>query len=207
MEGNMTDQANNDSVPNETDAPRQPVPQPEVMEPDTANMDKIRDLLFGAQMKNLDKKLTQMSEHFTQEVAEAKAEFKSRLDSLETFVKGELQALLDRLEGEQRDRGGAVAEVATDLKSTAAGLDKKIQQLDNNLEKQARELRQQLLDQAKNLSNDIRSKHDEAQTSLRKTASGIRHDMVERGALSSMLTDVALRLNSELGDTLFSKFD
>ena len=162
--------------------------RPEVMEPDTANMDKIRDLLFGAQMKNLDKKLTQMNEHFAKEISEAKSEFKNRLDSLETYLKGELQALFERIETEQRDRGDALAEIAKDLKSSAAALDKKIQQLDNSQEKQARELRQQLLDQAKSLSDDIRIKHDEAQSALRKTASGIRHDMVERNVLSSMLT-------------------
>ncbi len=203
----MNQDANNDGLPQESESPRQPMSPPEVMEPDTANMDKIRDLLFGAQMKNLDKKLSQMNEHFSQEIYEAKAEFKSRLDSFETYVKGELQSLFERLENEQRERGNALAEIATDLKSSAAALDKKIQQLDNSQEKQARELRQQLLDQAKSLSDDIRTKHDEAQTALRKTASGIRHDMVERGVLSSMLTDVALRLNNELSDSLFSKFD
>lgn len=88
--------------------------QPELRS-DAAPMDQVRDLLFGAQLKDMETRFQRQEERFQREIADAKDAFKARLDSLENFMRSESASLLHRLQetnneldeavkAEQRDR-------------------------------------------------------------------------------------------------------
>ncbi|MDR2945473.1 MAG: hypothetical protein LBV79_01825 [Candidatus Adiutrix sp.] len=72
-----------------------------------APMDQVREILFGAQLKDMEVRFKRQEERFLREIHEVKDSLKTRLDSLENFMKSEVASLLERLKSEQEEREAA----------------------------------------------------------------------------------------------------
>jgi hypothetical protein len=132
------------------------------------------------------------------ETSDARAETKKRFESLESFIKKEIESLGVRLKSEQEERSQAGKEISRELRDTARNLDKRIAQLDELTTKSQRELRQQVLDQSKALTEEIRLRNRETTTVLTKEITELRTAKTDRAALAGMLTDLAVRLTNDL---------
>ena len=162
------------------------------------NLEKIRDILFGAQVHDFEKRFARLEERLMKETSDARAETKKRFDALESFIKKEIESLGDRLKSEQEERSQAGKEISRELRDTARNLDKRIAQLDELTTKNQRELRQQVLDQSKALTEEIRLRNRETTAALTKEITELRTAKTDRAALAGMLTDVAVRLTNDL---------
>ena len=164
---------------------------------EAGNVDKIREILFGGNMRDYDKRFSRLDERLAKESSDLRSETKRLFDSLETFVKKEFEALNNRLESEQKLRHEAVQDVSQELRYTAKALDAKLAQFDTQTTQAQRELREQLLDQSKSLSEEIRRKHDEVSSVLERQVKELNHEKTDRASLSALFTEVALRLNND----------
>lgn len=162
------------------------------------NLEKIRDILFGAQVHDFEKRFARLEERLMKETNDARAETRKRFESLESFIKKEIESLGERLKAEHEERSEAGKEISRELRDTARNLDKRIAQLDELTTKNQRELRQQVLDQSKALTEEIRLRNRETTTALTKEITVLRTAKADRAALAGMLTDVAVRLTSDL---------
>src|SRR5438105_15695084 len=126
---------------------------------ESGKVDRIRDILFGSQMRDYDGRFQRLDERLTREAVEARAEVQKRIEGLENFLKGEVQSLTNRLNAEQAERGGAIEKLARDLGETARALEWKIKNLDDRTAVEIHMLREQLLEQSKALSAEIKEKH------------------------------------------------
>lgn len=161
------------------------------------SLDKIRDILFGAQARDYEKRFVRLEERLTKESSDLREAVKRHFDSLENYIKQEFESLTERLRAEQNDRGEAVQGLSQDMKNSALAFEKRIGQLDDQLTRGQRELRQHILDQSKSLSEEIRQKHQEVSAALERDARDLREDKASRGALASLFTEMAMRLNNE----------
>lgn len=161
------------------------------------NIDKIRDILFGSQMRDYDRRFTRLEERMQRENAELKDEIRKRLETLEGYIRNEVDALSTRLKTEQSERGDSVKEVARELKEITQSLEKKTAQLDDLLNKNHRDLRQQALDQSKQLLEEIQAKHQSLSQSLDRAVQELSVDKMERNGLADLFTEMALRLNNQ----------
>jgi hypothetical protein len=162
-----------------------------------ANLEKIRDILFGAQVHDFEKRFARLEERLLKETSDARAETKKRFDTLEGFIRKEIEALGERLKSEQEERSDAVKEISKELRDSARALDKRIAQLDEVTSKNQRELRQQVLDQSKALTEEIRARNKETTTVLSREIGELRVGKTDRAALAGLLTDLAMRLSNE----------
>lgn len=162
-----------------------------------ANLEKIRDILFGAQVDDFEKKFARLEERLLKETADSRAETKKRFDSLESFIRKEVESLADRLRGEQEERMDAGKDLSRELRETAKGLEKKLGALDEQTTKGQRELRQQILDQSKALTEEIRTRVRESSTALSKEIKELRAEKTDRTALAGLFTEAAMRLTNE----------
>jgi len=165
--------------------------------PSAGNIEKIRDILFGSQMRDYDRRFARLEERLLKEAADAREDTRRRFDSLETFIKKEISALGDRVKSENQQRTQSDEEITRELRDSARSLTNKINALDENSSQAQRELRQQLLDQAKNLAEEIRQKYDDLAARLQREAHELRNDKTDRSALANLFTEVAMRLNNE----------
>ncbi len=151
------------------------------------SVDKIRDILFGSQMRDYERKFSQLEERILKEVGRLRDEQAERLAALEQALEREMTDLVKRLDGEHDDRLAA----EQDLAGTLAGLDETLQQA-------TAELRQQLEQQARTLAAEIAARHAENGERLQQEAATLREQKVDRSALSELFNELAARLGGAL---------
>jgi DNA anti-recombination protein RmuC len=162
------------------------------------NLEKIRDILFGHQMRDSDRRFARLEERLSQETQDLKEEVRKRLGILEQFVKQELEALATRISAEHQERTDSAKELSRELREMGSAFERKASQLEDHSGRIQRELRQQLLDQQVAMTEEIRQKVDEILARLARESSEIRNDKLDRAALAAILTDMAMRLADEL---------
>lgn len=161
------------------------------------NLDKVRDILFGGQMRDYEKRFNRLEDRLIKECSNLREDIKKRLDSLETYIMQEVEALNEGLRAEQSQRDEANKEIAQELKDTTKSLEKKIGQLDEQTSQKQRELRQQILDQSKNLDEDMRQKYESILAVIEREVQELRSDKTDRSTLAALFTQVAMRLNND----------
>jgi DNA repair exonuclease SbcCD ATPase subunit len=161
------------------------------------NLDKVREILFGSQARDYEKRFARLEERLLRETAEAREEVRRRSEALESYVRGEFESLTDRLKSERSERSEAVKELSRELKDLTKAFERKVAQLDDQAVKNQRELRQQILDQSKTLADDIRRRAEELTAALQRESAELRGEKADRAALAALFTEMALRLNQE----------
>ena len=174
-----------------------PAPAPEPSAPESGSVDKIRDILFGSQMRDYDKRFARLEERLIKEANDLRDETRRRFDGLESFIRSELAALSDRVRNDASRRDELNEAMSLHLQETARSIERKLSQLDEQTSQAQRDLRQQLLTQSNDLNEEIRRKHDELAAALNREADELRHDKTDRAALADLFTEMALRLSNQ----------
>ena len=162
------------------------------------NIDKVRDILFGGQMRDYERRFARLEERLVQETTDLKDEVRRRLNALEQFVKQEAESLDDRIRAEHDARMDATRELTEDARNVAKAFEKKTSHLDDTISRTQRELRQQILDLHQNMSDDLRQKIDDVVARLNRASADLRNDKTDRATLAALLTEMAMRLTNEL---------
>ena len=162
------------------------------------NLAKVRDILFGAQMRAYDKRMTRLEEHLAKELAELKEDTKKRLASLEMFAKRENESLLERLNNEAAQRGGGLKGLRRELEQTAETFGQQTAQLNEQLAKSERMLNQHILDQTHSLRDQVQEKYAALEGVLERELQTLRANAADRAELGSYLMEMGLRLRNEL---------
>jgi len=162
-----------------------------------ASLDKVRDILFGNHMRDVDRRFVRLEERVAKEVRDLKDAVKDRLDAFESYVKQETESLAAQARTEQGERSNADARLAREAADAAQSVERRTAAIDEQLAKNQREVRQSLLEQHQRLSDDIRQKIDEVLAALAREAHELRNDKTDRQALSSLLKEMAMRLTDE----------
>jgi hypothetical protein len=165
--------------------------------PGVENLDKVRDILFGSQMRDNERRFGRLEERLAKEATDLRDETRKRLDSLEAYVRKELQTLLERLKAEQTQRNEGDKELATELKEAAKALQARATELADSAAEAQRELRQEILDQSKVMRDELQAARLDGATELERTASDLRSQKIDKAALSDMFTEMAARLSEE----------
>ena len=162
------------------------------------NIDKVRDILFGGQMRDYERRFARLEERLLQETTEMKDDVRKRLAALEQFVRQEIESLADRLKTEHEERADADKDLAREARDAAKAFEKKAGQLDDQISRAQRESRQQLLELHQRMTDELRQRTDEVLARLMQEATELRNDKTDRATLASLLTEMAMRLNNEL---------
>lgn len=158
---------------------------------------KIREILFGSQVRDYDRRLAGLEDRLLKELAAMQEETRRRFDAFEAYVKNEVDALTNRLSVAQQQREEMNDDWTRRLGETGRSLEKGISRLDDNSAQAHRDLRQQILEQSKSLSEEIRQKYTELAGALAREAQGLRSEKTDRSALASFFTEIASRLEKE----------
>jgi uncharacterized protein YydD (DUF2326 family) len=161
------------------------------------NIDKIRDILFGSNMRDYEQRFARLEEALKKESSDLRETTRRHLETLEAFVHKELAALEGRLNTERDERSEGHSRLATDLSVTSTSILKKIGEMENYEAQAKREIRADLLQQSKELSDAIHNKGEELMTLLERRAQELQHSKTDRAALAGLFNEVALRLTDQ----------
>ena len=184
------------TIPKKNDAPELVSPNGD-MEQSGASVDKIRDILFGPQIKNYEARFVRLEETLARENAQIKDMMARRFESLEGFVKKETEALASRIKAERDERSDIARDLARDIKSSTDALTKKIVELDNKTAEAQSGLRQDLLAESRKLLDELRRRSDDLTNLLEKRTAELRADKADRSLIAALLADMAMNISGE----------
>lgn len=161
-----------------------------------ANVDKIRDILFGSQMRDYDRRFATVEERLMRESSALRDDLGQRLSATEQYVRGELDALGATLKGEERERMEGMREAMHALSALGREMTDRLSALADQTAQQHRDMRTALHEQHRALSEDLQRRHAEMLDALRREAADIRDAKADRTALASMFAGLAQRLSA-----------
>ncbi len=179
-------------------SPDSKLPVPDGDKHEAANVDKIRDIIFGSQMRDYEKRFSRLDERLTADAQALREDTKKRIDTLEAFVQKEIDALSQRLKTEKSERIEALKELTGEFRDAAKATEKRLSQLDDQIAKEAAVLRSQLLEQSKQLTAEIEAKYRALSSLLERETRALRTDKADRDALADLFTEMAMRLKNEI---------
>ncbi len=204
-----------------------PKPKSPGMDPGaSANIDKIRDLIFGNQMHDYEKRFSRLEERMFKEMTVSKSEARENFDSLEKYINKEMETLKDKVmteqnarseslrtierqledinraskdqvAAEQDARSEAVKNLERQLNDLSRSLVKRIGKQEDQLERGANDLRMEMSEQSQNLRADIRQKYEETASSIERVAQELRMSKADRTSLADFFSEMAMRLSNE----------
>jgi len=189
----------------EKDAKEKALPKPhpvehavaETAEASGASVEKIRDILFGSQIKNYESRFSRLEDALARETAEIKDTMRRRLDSLEAFFKSETESLAARLKTERDEREEVLNNISRELKASSVQLSKKILDLDNKAAQDRSAARQELMAESRKLLDEIRQRNDSLSALLETRVEELRNAKTDRSALAALFVEMAVRLKDE----------
>ena len=163
------------------------------------NVDQIRDILFGGQMRDYERRFLELSQRLESESQRLHNDLDQRLGQLEKRVDDHFDKLGKQLRQEIADRSAGIDDLETRMQQgqrTLRGeLQGGLQALEGDLAAKDERQREGLAE----LRQMLLTRTGELQQALTRADHDLRADKVGRTDLAGMLTELALRLNGEPG--------
>lgn len=161
------------------------------------NVDQIRDILFGGQVRDYERRFARVEEEIARELAGLREDMDKRIKALQQFTTGEIESLSERLRTESREQRAAQQNFAKQTEQEFSQVGERIGKLEESNDKQFREMRQQHHDAKEAAEEALRRVQDELVATIRRESDELANAKVARADLAAMLTEVAMRLNQE----------
>lgn len=181
-----------------SDKDRQSYPGSQEVDDSEQNVDKIREILFGGQMRDYQNRFDTLEATITAANDNLRSDLSNRIESLEGFVRREMELLGERLINERRERSQERENSTAELIETRRLLEDSLSRLDEQTALEARDIRSALQDKSRELVQVIQQSRDEFNAMLSRQANQLEDRKVGREDLAALLSEVALRLNREL---------
>lgn len=167
---------------------------------DADNVDKIRDILFGNQMREVEKRFASLEKSLASDIAALRNENALQIESLKSFIESEIEILSSRLSGEENARIENIDELEGQLKLQVKNIDKKIGDVSRALDQSSRDANQKILKQSQDFSKELSDQMGEARARMDSHREELAGAKVDKLALAEMLNTLALQINPDGSD-------
>jgi hypothetical protein len=161
---------------------------------DSGNVDKIRDILFGTQMRDYDRRFAATEERLQREAANLREDLGRRMLATEQYLRSEIETVTGSLKAEERDRLQGVREAMEAVSALHRDVTTRLGALADQTAQQQRELRGLLQELQRTLSDEMARRHDDLSDALRREATELRGTKADRAALAAMFAQFAEQL-------------
>jgi hypothetical protein len=164
---------------------------------DAPGVDKIRELLFGNQMQDYDRRFAVMEERFLQKVRDLEAESARSIQSMESSVKKQLESIASQVRQEQDLRAEADKELGRGLREQIQGLEKHLSKVADQLASQDRDFTERLNRESQTLHEEIRRRNEETRAAIERMLAELMHVKTDRSLLAGLFVEIARCLNQD----------
>ena len=116
---------------------------------------KLREILFGGSQRELERRMGRAELHLTARASELEQEIRRRLEVLESHMAKETEAITARLERDAVERGDQLRAITREHRESATALEQRVAKVEEAILHTQRELRQELLAQAKSFLDEL----------------------------------------------------
>jgi hypothetical protein len=161
-------------------------------------VDKIRELLFGNQMQDYDRRFAVLDERFQQRMRDMEAESARSLGALESSIKKQLESIASQVRQEQDLRSDADKELGRGLREQLQALDKRLGQVSDQVATLEREFTERLGHEVQALRDDIRRRNDDMRATMERMFSELGNVKTDRNLLAGLFVEIARCLNQDM---------
>jgi chromosome segregation ATPase len=168
-------------------------------EPEAAvGVDKIRDLLFGNQMQDYDRRFSKLEERFLQRFKDVEADTARNLSAFESNAKKQVESLSGQLREEKDQRVDADKGIERTLRDQNENLEKRLRAISDQLANFEREIGDRVTREVQSLRDEIKRKHDDTQQTIEKMFAELSNVKTDRNLLAGLFVEVARCLSQDV---------
>lgn len=164
--------------------------------PAPESLDKVRDILFGGQMRAVEARLHGMEDRWREEQTSLRNEFARRLTDLDGTMRKEIASLGERLAAERTKRAEELKALNAELRESLKNLERRHQKLEEANALADADLRDQLVKSNTSLSTDLARTADRLSGELSRVESSLRGEKLDTAALAAALTEMSNKLTA-----------
>jgi hypothetical protein len=172
---------------------------------DVVGVEKIRDLLFGNQMQDYDRRFSKLEERFLQRFKDVEAETARNLSAYESHAKKQIESVASQLREEKDQRADTDKELERTLREQNQALEKRLRTISDQLNQLERDFSDRLTQEAQSLHEEVKRKNEDTQHTLEKMFSELSSVKTDRNLLAGLFVEVARCLNQDLGPKSLGK--
>ncbi len=154
---------------------------------DTNNVDKIRDILFGGQMRDYDRRFSQLEQRLLDDTKRLRLEYEQRLMVIEQNFQREVERIHHRATLERQNNLDAQTK-----------LNQSIQQVEQLVVDENTDMRTQMSKQSATWADNLHTRSQELQRNIDRETAQLHDVKTSREDLAALFMEVALRLNRQL---------
>ena len=164
---------------------------------DAPGVDKIRELLFGNQMQDYDKRFSLLDDRFQQKLRDIESEAARSLGSLESSIKKQLESIAGQVRQEQELRAEADKALGRGLREQIQALDKRLGQVADQLASLERDFTERLGKESQSLRDEGRKRNEDMRATIERMFSELTNVKTDRNLLAGLFVEVARCLNQD----------
>ena len=168
-------------------------------EGEVVGVEKIRDLLFGNQMQDYDRRFSMLEERFLQRLREVESEMARNLSSLESSAKKQMEALEAQLREEKDLRTDGDREIERTQRDHNDTVERRLRSLSEQLSRVERDQADRLTQEVQSLREEIKRRNDDLQRTIEKMFAELSNVKTDRNLLAGLFVEIARCLNQDVG--------
>jgi vacuolar-type H+-ATPase subunit I/STV1 len=172
---------------------------------EAVSVDKIRDLLFGNQMQDYDRRFSKLEERFLQRFKDVESETARNLGAYESNAKKQVDSLASQLREEKDQRADGDKEIERVLREQHQTMEKRIRSMSDQLSQLDRDMADRLTRESQLLRDEIKQKNADVRLTIETMFAELSNVKTDRTLLASLFVEVAKCLNQDLGSNGMGK--
>jgi DNA repair exonuclease SbcCD ATPase subunit len=166
---------------------------------EVAGVDKIRDLLFGNQMQDYDRRFSMLEERFLQRFREIESETARNIGFLESSAKKQMESFAAELREEKDLRIDADKEIERIERDHNDTIEKRLRSTSEQLTRLEREQAERLTQEVQSLRDELKRRNEDIQHMIEKMFAELSSVKTDRNLLAGLFLEVARCLNQDVG--------
>lgn len=162
----------------------------EQIQPPPDNVDQIREILFGNQIRAVDERFKSVEKRMSRESDDLRKGLEKRIHELEKLLDQFRDNAGDQLNRESAERDAGLNEVTKALATFRLDAENQLAELQSDFNNEIKQVREEALATQKALMDDLAT----LQAAQSKRSDQLDEDKVDRGELAGFLSDMAGRL-------------
>lgn len=165
---------------------------------DAPGVDKIRELLFGNQMQDYDRRFAVMEDRFLQKLRDVEGEAARSVSSMEGSLKKQIESVAGQYREEKDVRAEADKGLERLLREQTQAIEKRLGQLSDQLATLERDFTERLGHEAQSLRDEIRRRNEDTRATIERMFSELSNVKTDRSLLAGLFVEIAKCLNQDM---------
>ena len=165
---------------------------------ESSGVDKMRELLFGNQMQDYDKRFSVLEDRFALRLRDIETESSRSLSNLESTMKKQLESVAGQFREEKDLRAEGDKELERNLREHTQALEKRLAQSSDQLARLEREFTDRLAQEVQGLRDEMRRRQDDTRTTVERMFSELSNVKTDRNLLAGLFVEIAKCLNQDM---------